>query len=273
MEKRNRTVPFIILILLFFVSWSFAQEKKYPPYPDVWGYEFPWPEKKSRNSFIDVTKMPDGDYMVTYMIERRKLKRKEDSSYHYKYEGVSFFSGRKYSEDEFKKIRREDIKANQHITFDDGCVIEQKTEGLTRCANSFDRYIIKKDKNGTPIAEKMLLYLYSKSIETDIDLQCERNWGYKKNYFFKRLENVFAFFVPLENGSFLLFDKEGNFIIRFDKYFKTRSSLINNKIFLINRAEYTKIQKEQSSLSKIDDQSMNNVMSNYLTNLKREEKK
>ena len=39
MKRERKIVPFIILILLAFVSCSFAQEKRYPPYPDVWERE------------------------------------------------------------------------------------------------------------------------------------------------------------------------------------------------------------------------------------------
>ena len=41
-----------------------AVAKKYPPYPDVWGYELPWPGKDDRDSSMSIYKMPDGDYAV-----------------------------------------------------------------------------------------------------------------------------------------------------------------------------------------------------------------
>ena len=40
-KKKDGIVPlFFILFLLVLGSWSFAQEKKYPPYPNVWEREF-----------------------------------------------------------------------------------------------------------------------------------------------------------------------------------------------------------------------------------------
>ncbi len=281
MEKIDRMFSFIVfLVVMILVSWtsSFAQEKKkYPPYPDVWGYEFPWPEKNSRNSFINVTKMPDGDYMVTYVRERQKLKRKDGSCCDYisKYKGVSFFSEKIFFEDEYKKLKRENIRTNHKIIANGGNIIEQISIATSgHCSDPFyDYYVIKKDNNEKYLEIKMFLYFYDKPQRTNINKYCERNNSYNKDYFLKRVENMYVKFVPIEDGTFFLYDPEGNVIIRFDERFNTKSALMNKRVFMINRSDYEKIYDRQSKEGKIDDQAMNDAISQYLGNLKKEGKK
>ena len=275
MNKKSRTASLIlILFLLVFVSWSFAEEKKYPPYPDVWGYEFPWPGKGDRNSSLNITKIADGDYIITYVKKREKFKRKDGSccDYIHKYEGLSFFSGKIFTEDEYKKIRRENIKSGLKIISNEGNIIESISIATSaHCASPFyDHYIIKKDRNGKIIEKKMLLYYYDNSQKTDINKYCERNNSYSKDYILKRVENVYAKVSPLEDGTFFLYDPEGNFIIRFDEKFSTKSTLINRRVFLVNRLDFEKIYEKQSKEGRINDQEMNDAVTNYLINLKKE---
>lgn len=66
MKKKIKAVPFInyIILILFLLSlppWSFAQEeKKYPPYPDVWEREFT--DYLGKPSFIPAT---DGEVILS----------------------------------------------------------------------------------------------------------------------------------------------------------------------------------------------------------------
>ncbi|MFB3884944.1 MAG: hypothetical protein ACE144_06930 [Thermodesulfobacteriota bacterium] len=281
MKKIERIFSFIVaLVMLITVSWaySFAQvQTKYPPYPDVWGYEFPWPEKNSRNSFINVTKMPDGDYLVTYVRERQKLKRKDGSCCDYisKYEGVSFFSGKIFVEDEYKKRKRENIRVNHNITANGGNIIEQTSIATSgHCTDSFyDYYVIKKDSNKKYLERKMFLYLYDEPQRININKYCERNNSYNKDYFLKKVENMYVKFAPIGDGTFFLYDPEGNVIIRFDEKFNTKSALMNKRVFMIDRSDYEEIYDRQSKEGKIDDQAMNDAISEYLVNLKKEGKK
>src|SRR5206468_13098628 len=94
-----------------------AQEKsvvkKYPPYPDVWGYELPWPEKNSRHSGSMIFKKGDGDYVAMYIKQITKVRRKNGSCCDLTYEhaGLSFFYGEKSEGTEvaeFEELLRED---------------------------------------------------------------------------------------------------------------------------------------------------------------------
>ena len=261
-----------------FVTGSFAQEKKYPPYPDVWGYEFPWPEKDSRRSGIDIAKMPYGDYKITYVKKWIKIKRKDGSCCDLvgRFVEISFFSegSKELTEKEYNefwnKNRSKRIRDNKAI-LSNGKLIEQvSTATSAHCPDPFyDYYIIKKDKDGKTIDKKMLLYLYESPQRTNINRYCERNSSYQKDHILKWVENVYGKFVPLEDDTFLIYDASGNIIIRFDGNFNTKSSLINSRLFLIDRTIYEKIYNSLAKEGKINDQDVNDSIANYLKGLKK----
>jgi len=275
MKKKIKAVPFInyIILILFLLSlppWSFAQEeKKYPPYPDVWGYEFPWPGKENRYAAIDVAKLHDGDYMVNYV---KNWNEKIN-----KYTSVLFFSGKRidftinYYNEFWCKNHDKRVGENQ-IVLSDGSILGQISIATSaHCPDPFyDYYLVKKDRDGKIVERKMILYLYDKPQKSNINLYCERNNSYKKDYILKKVDNVYVKFVLLEDSTFLIYDTKGNFIIRFDKEFSTKDSLVNSKVFIIERTAYEKIYEKQSKERKINDQEMNDAVANYLVNIRKE---
>jgi len=274
MIKKRRFVSIIVvfnLFLLIFISLSSTEEtKKYPPYPEVWGYEFPWPGKRNRYAAIDVAKTPNGDFVVTYI--------KNWGEKINKYEGILFFSGKKkdFTKSDYNEFWRKNKELKEKkVLFNDGTVVEQISIATSaHCPDPFyDCYIAKKGKDGKFIDKKMLLYLYDEPLRSNINRYCERNTSYNKDYILKKVDNVYAKFVPLEDGTFLIYDAEGNFIIRFDENFNTKSTLMSRKVFLISRSDYEKIYDKQAKESKINDQAMNDVIAKYLINLKEEDKK
>src|SRR5437660_10605798 len=46
--------------------------KRYPPYPDVWGYELPWLSADDPGTLRKFHKVPDGEVTVTYLAELKK---------------------------------------------------------------------------------------------------------------------------------------------------------------------------------------------------------
>jgi len=282
MKKKKRAIQLISIILFILVleSWAFAQiEKKYPPYPDVWGYEFPWPEDDNRRSGIDVAGMPSGDYMITYVKHWIKVKRKDgsccDSSG--KFARILFFSeeSQNLTENEYNefwtKNRGNRLRENKIILRNKNMWEQISISTSARCPDPFyDYYIVKKDADGGIIEKKMLLYLYDKPQRSNIDRYCERNNTYKKDYILKKVENVYVKFVLLKDNTFLIYDTSGNFIIRFDENLNTKSVLMNKNIFLINRSNYEKIYEKQSKEGKINDQEINDAVANYLQSLRKE---
>ena len=74
----------IILALIFLIPAALLAEpsttaKKYPPYPDVLGYELAWPDKNSRDSQMTVYRMSNGDYVATYIKHAFQGKRADGS--------------------------------------------------------------------------------------------------------------------------------------------------------------------------------------------------
>ena len=64
-------------------------EKKYPPYPNVWGIEIPL-AARVHNAAIHIVKMPDGDYLITYAKDWIKVKEEEKAVH----VGKFLFSGK-----------------------------------------------------------------------------------------------------------------------------------------------------------------------------------
>lgn len=179
----------VLLLLIIFFNTAFAEEaiKKYQPYPDVWGYELPVYRKMPHISAA--AKMPDGDYMITYIKSGEGPKISE-----YKGAGILFFSGvsKDFTREEYdeyhdmitKEKRRINIlQTRPKIIFSDGSIIERGGWWGGNCSNPFERYLLKKDKTGKVTANKILLYLYDKPVKSDINTMCERNWDYKKGYY------------------------------------------------------------------------------------------
>lgn len=211
------------------VQLCFAQEKKYPPYPDVWGYELPWPKQ----SQVFVYRMPNGDFAITY---------KQDRNVGNKYIVKYFFSGNemyltKEEVNEFKERVR--IGGGNKVTLKGGETIQVSQYG--ECKNAFtDYYFYETDAKGQVIFKKMAFYLHDKAKTVPlIDLYDLRKCG-GHGVLSMMIENTGESFEALGDGGFLFFSMNGGFIIRFGKSFKTKSELINKKVFLVDRDFFMK---------------------------------
>jgi len=271
---RYAIISIIYFFLLFFIAWSFAQEKKYPPYPDVWGYEFPWPGKENRYVAIDVAKMPDGDYMVTYV-------KNWDEKIN-KYAGILFFSGEKieFTKDNYNEFWRKNhdkrVRLNQ-VVLSDGFRIEPYSDyACGRCCPLFHFYIIKKDKNGQIIDRKNLIYLFDKPLKVPINRYCEYNEGpsgLRRNYALAKVVSINPKFVILDDDTFLVIDADGNIIMRFDKNMKGKSHLLNIKLYVIDRKIIDDLRDKLKKDNKYNDQTLTDAIYEYAMNLRKEGEK
>lgn len=267
-----------VLLLLIFSAASFAEEavKKYPPYPDVWGIELP--VYGTRPSFDWVAKMTDGDYMITYTRERRSQKGKVQGIYTAAW--LLFLAGtsKDFEKDDWGKTwktitdENRDIKytIKPKVIFSDGSSIEYRSDS-GNCADPFDRFLQKKDKNGKVVDEKMLLYLFDKPIKTDINEKCELNWDYKKNYYFKKIEHMdIPYLISLEDDTFLVLSYGPKSIValRFDKDLRTKSDLMGKNVFLIDRNALINL---RSKIKDSSDSGTGDALSKYLLKLKKGE--
>ena len=264
-----------------------AQEKsvvkKYPPYPDVWGYELPWPEKNSRHSGTMIFKKGDGDYVAMYIKQITKVRRKNGSCCDLKYEhaGQSFFSGKKWDGKEvgdFAEQHREDRvprefgKPNPWI-LTDGSELQRKTKGADRCLNYLDWYLVLLDPEKKVVAEKHLIYLLEEPIKTPVCYPSERNENLvgKQRTVTMRVQGVEPYIISLEDGTFLLYDQDGNIIMRFDRDCNTKSELLNRRVFVVDRQAMDAFVLEYIKRRNLDynDQTLNDAVYAYVANLKK----
>jgi len=279
-KKRYFPITFIYFFLLLFITCSFAEEKKkYPPYPDVWGYEFPWPAEGSRYSGINVFEMPDGDFMVTYTKKRTRTDNKIEFS------GILFFSQKKVDfppqeYENFPKKHEKRMVGAHHVVLDGDIELSQTADCLGKCCPSFSRHLMeKKDiRSGEILARKNSIYFLEKPLKMYIDsaISCENMPGWQKaedQYYYTHVFWTYPMFVPLKDSTFLLLDKIGNFIIRFDKNFNSKSDLLNRRIFLINRNTIKSLEDKLLREKRFNDQIYSNEIYNYLMELKKEGRK
>jgi HEAT repeat protein len=214
-----------------------APTKKYPPYPDVWGYELPAPADGDRNTGMDVARMPDGDYVFTYVTRRDVLKQSDGSccEIRHNYGAVSFFSGKRWklSTEEYnefwKKHHTHRVSFNRtSVSFPDGSSLIQNHVAYG-CYHAFPYSLVRKDSQGNEITSKTLVYNVPSPRPHDIHL-CE---GEGDTSIVQHVEAMFVKFVPLEDGSLLLYEPEGNVILRFDKDLNTKYKL-NERVFLLD---------------------------------------
>jgi uncharacterized protein len=250
-------------------------EKKYPPYPDVWGIEMP--VYGTSPNFDLVAKMANGDCFLGYIRER---KGEEISSSTYTHAYIKFFAQeyKDFEKDEysisFNQLRKDKkeiaFKDRYSIALHDGSTIEFKTlDSSARCADPHDGYLFKKNKSGKVVAQKMMLYLYNKPVKVSTDSQCERNWDYEKKYYFKKVATMQnEYLIPLDDDTFLFASTgpESVVIIRFDKDFNTKSTLMGKNIFMIDGETVGKI----FSGVAIDDASKDNALYEYILKIKKE---
>jgi uncharacterized protein len=250
-------------------------EKKYPPYPDVWGIEMQ--VYGTSADFDFAAKIANGDCFFSYIKEQ---KGQLISSATFTHSWIKFFTQeyKNFIKDEysktFKQLRDEKraimFQGRYSITLHDGSTIQYKTlDSSARCADPHDGYLFKKDKNRKVIAQKMMLYLYNKPVKTSMNSQCERNWDYEKKYYFKKVATMQnEYLVPLEDDTFLFASTgpESVVIIRFDKDFNTKSALMGKNIFMIDGETVGKIFSDID----IDDSSKDNALYEYILKIKKE---
>jgi hypothetical protein len=271
------------LVLAEEAAQQAATVKKYPPYPDVWGYELPWPDKNSRQSSIMIFKLDDGDYLAMYVKQMRKQRLKDGSCCDLQFEnaGLSFFSQRKWSGKEagdFTNKHREDFvgRASAQPTpwiLTDGSELQEKTKGAGRCPNYLDWYLRILDPEKNIVAEKHLIYLLERPIKEPVCYPSERNENLigKQRTVTMRVQGVAPDVIPLKDGTFLLADTNGNVLMRFDREFNTKSELLHRKVFIVDRQSMETFVLEFVKQHNLDynDQTLNDAVYEYVTNLKK----
>lgn len=204
-----------------------AVVKKYPPYPDVWDWVIPFPERATR--YVQVDLQPDGDVRISYKLKSRALKKQEEDfpdvpqggSY-----GATFFGRQSVTPP--KDIPPYSIDRSWRVTLASGNVLESASrfKETNGCFDRLDAFIVLKDDHGKTINRMTLYYVLSKPQRFTVYGPC-----YDGADFTYQVEAVPANLVALEDGTFLVVDGEHGLVIRFDEQFKTKSSLLNQVVF------------------------------------------
>ncbi|MDF0666769.1 MAG: hypothetical protein P0119_11955 [Nitrospira sp.] len=97
------------------------------------------------------------------------------------------------------------------------------------CFERTERLLLLKDAQGKLIAQTYLFYILSKPKRFTVREDC-----YDGEDFTYQVEAIRASLVPLEDDTFLVVDRDHGLVIRFDEQFKTKSKLLNRRIFVDN---------------------------------------
>lgn len=275
---RRKVSVVILLLLIFTISLVSAEEKKYPPYPDVWGYEFPMSEH-NRGSQIRVHKTAGGEYAVTYVIEHLT----KNGTRHFQHEGIYFFSGKKiesrdmgrYIKDRSiygKTVSKDDIRFNNDVLW-------ERNQELFRCNPELSKYTVAKYEYAPRRIkeQRSIIYFIEEPIRQYYDYEvvykkCVEEAGWQRfegKFYFTHVFAVFPSFVSLKDGTFLLYDHIGNFIIRLNKDLSSKSDLLNSKVFIVNTEDIKTIEAKLLKEHALNQQTYVNVIAEYIKALKK----
>ena len=262
------------LFYIIFVEFSSAQEKKYPPYPDVWGYEFEFPAPKERKAQIEVYETRNGDYSVVY------IKNWDRKTNKFRMAKCSFFSGAKkeLASNEYERFAKEyeQSRVGQHTTLSDNEFYwRQSADCLGGCCPRFSRHFIEKvsNKTGKVVDSRSIIYFLEEPLRIydGTSKECADKNGWRPpqdEFYFTQVFDVYPMFVPLKDGTFLLYDGFGNFIIRFDKNLHSKSDLLNKKVFVVNRKAIKAIEDRLLKNKEFNEQTYRDAILEYLRNPK-----
>ena len=230
-----------LFLLLLLTSTACAgtseTEKKYPPYPEVWGYELPYPMKGDRYSHIRPFKFDNGNLVFTY-IERKVIRKSKDgASGKELYPAlISFFDkkSKPLSKGEYKKFWKDHRKMRfypdswQKILFEDGTYIKQNSTGGGNCYAPYHYFLEKRDNQNKIIARKTLFYLLKEPKKIGLQPSCGA-----EGEVVERVSAGPLKVIALADDTFLVYEYKGNYILRLDKDFHTEYP-INQTLFLVN---------------------------------------
>lgn len=210
--------------------------KKYPPYPDVWGKEVPYPDSRKILTLFAVP-VSNGDVYFIYT-KSAKLKKdilKTPCDERTKEAYFEFFGGKEHQitcgeYSAFQKVYADPERKKTHkITFKDGSQIWLRHTRIEYCYDPFEAYLKKLDKNGKVVAKKSLLYVLPKPRKAYLSTHCDLN--NTDEYALGKIEAMGVGMVLLQDDTFLVYSS-ANFVIRLDKNFNAKYSINQSGIYL-----------------------------------------
>lgn len=238
-------------------------QSHYPPYPNVWQQMFPDPKGEPWTIFFSF-KLHGGDY-VTFFTQSSSSKGKT-------YLGKSFFDGAEFGENEMHAAY---YKLKNISTFETSTELKNyigiSLKGLDGrmsqwCPQGLNHYyeIIYPDGHKE---RKSLLYFLDQPVHTPINDNCAFvSVEELETSFVEKVGSLVGNLVPLDDGGFLLADKEHGVVIRFDSNFHTQSDWFNKHVIVVDTDELVKMGATQ--FETMNYQHMQDVVYEFLMELK-----
>lgn len=242
MTTTKAIVKFIILTLLLAPLSSIAaagvpMSTKYPPYPDVWGYDLSdYPTTRNEQILVQGYKMASGDYWFEVMRAKEINNQKIGNYGKDKCNLIKFFEGstEKFSDEGHEKLINIMDNSNRllseyelsKITFSNGDTLEHEntTPRATLCHidNIRGRHFIKRDKNGKELGRYSIIFARPK-LETvkDFNQSEECSVPSKDDKIHQQLYSFSEGMVKLEDDTFIIYDSSSA-IVRFDQNLNTK---------------------------------------------------
>jgi hypothetical protein len=247
-----------------------AVVKKYPPYPDVWDWVTPFPARMSRE--VQAALLPDGDVQLSYRLKSKRPTPAEED----------FPQGDIYSLRLFAKQPVPPPKAfslpphhgQWRVQLPNGKIIRNPgSGGGGNCFHLFDRVFTVADREENELAHKVLFYVLDHPATFVPSGMCE-GMPYNDPPFSYRMVTMVGGLISLEDNTFLIVDREHGVVIRFDEQWQSKSQLLNQRIFVMDRQEMREIiqskrfmkSKEETSASQ--EQPVDEEFYQYLMTLK-----
>jgi len=212
---------------------SSQERRTYPPYPDIWGYEFPSNSLSRRYIGLTLYDQPNGDILVSYVMGLRGPEE------HFVFHGVGFFSGRKarYSRDEYSALERtyRRIAPPTQARFSDGSVLTPWSACVGNCCPAYSRFLRRIDSKGRDVLRKSIFLVSDKPTKVGVGRYCEHNWGLNRDEIETRIGKLDPVLARLEDDTVLLADSSGTIVIRLTPDLESKSTLYGRQIVLIDR--------------------------------------
>ena len=248
--KRPVWAAAALLGVLVASATLFAEGKRYPPYPEVWGYELAYPAPGSRHASPRAYTMPDGEIRFIFATTLRYEKGVPRAV---EYAALDYFKGTlvPITRAEWDRFGRE-FSAHRvefaeptrmRVQFGDGSSV-RLVEGMpwNLCGGVlFDTWLVALDPKGAERRSVHILYLRPDEVVKRVNPACGK-WGGEEEFRYRVETVVPAALIPLADDSFVIWESQGNVILRLDRNLNTRFKL-GERLFLLEHAEVERLAK------------------------------
>lgn len=252
-----------------------AADKKYPPYPEVWGRVLAVPEAFASTTYVGIYANPDGDRLFVFAYHEPVASGERGES---KWHSLAFMGG------ELKRISGEEANRLFHakretglyahvgdnkLTLRNGYVVQRGTRefGGKRCWSNYAHTIEIRDEEDNLLVSKMLFRWYPSPQRLEVWEYCAHADGV--DHFTAYAHDELPIFVPLEDGTFLAHTSHDKFVVRF-KPDLTSPFIDNKRLFLVDTVEIDRVVEEAVRRPGPAIQNANDAIRDYLLTLRQE---